>query len=133
MGDQGDGGKEKEKEISEETTEEIEKDTKHDPRANYSRSRADTPRDLGLILSKMKIQEGHGPQELHPSGASVCVLFVCCLCVVCVLFVCCLCVVCVGWLVLGWIVVGLFWCWVCCVCFGSDFENNNILKIIIGI
>ena len=60
MEDQGGDGKENEKEM------------KADPRANFSRSRADTPRDLGLILSKMKIQEGHGPQALHPLDALVC-------------------------------------------------------------
>ena len=41
---------------------------KIDPRLNFARSRADTPRDLNLVFSKMKVQEGHGPQELHPEG-----------------------------------------------------------------
>uniref|UniRef100_A0A7S4P9C9 Uncharacterized protein n=1 Tax=Paramoeba aestuarina TaxID=180227 RepID=A0A7S4P9C9_9EUKA len=47
-----------------------EKDKGQDLREKFSRSRADTPRDLGLVLSKMKLQEGHGPQELHPPGVT---------------------------------------------------------------
>ena len=85
-----------------------------DPRLAFARSRADTPRDLNLVFSKMKVQEGHGPQELHPEGVEVCVfvcfLFVFCLFFVCFLFVFCLLFVCflyfffcIFFLFFGWV------------------------------